>query len=124
MQAFYDYKPKKFESIGNGSYFYRWNIQEFTVQHELNDENITQWKCDEVIIWEPLNSNKITEKVINEIWNENYEQKLVNDFNAAKLGLYSEEVANSKIQSYQNFLQQRDEIKAIIDNDCLDFEIL
>ena len=26
--AFYDNKPSKLEAVGNGSYLYRWNIQE------------------------------------------------------------------------------------------------
>ena len=46
-----------------------------------------QWKCEEATVWAPLSSNKITETVITEKWDNNREQKLVNEFNAANLGM-------------------------------------
>ena len=50
MQAFYDSKPPYLEAVGNGSYVYRFNIEE--VVTELTEENageekVSQWKCEE-----------------------------------------------------------------------------
>ena len=94
MQAFYDNKPSKLEAIGNGSFAYRYNIQE--VEKPAQSDNTetteqaqgqTQWVCEEVIVWSPLSANKITEKVLTEKFENNFEQKLVNEYNAAQLGL-------------------------------------
>lgn len=123
MKAYYDNKPLILESVGNGSYYYRWNIEEFQI-NDMNETFRTNWKCDEVIIWSPLTANKITTKVINELWNNNYEQKLINDYNCAKLGIYNEEESNEKIENYKNFLKERNNVKIQIDNDCRDFGVI
>lgn len=121
MKAIYDNKPSTLEAVGNGSYLYRYNITEVT-----NDTTIEmralQWECDEVTVWSPISSNKITEAVINEQWPNNYEQKLVNEYNAANLGLYGEKTsteAKAKMTAYANFLTERAKLKATVDSDCM-----
>ena len=91
---------------------------------EDNEETRTQWSCDEVIIFAPLSPNKITEKVIAELWDSNYEQKLLNEYNASTLGMYDEETATNKIDKYKEFLRQRDAIKHQIDEDCKTLNII
>lgn len=97
MIAFYDNQPTKLEAVGNGSYVYRFNIQKVekpataeTTELADTDESSVQeqWQCEEVTVWSPLSSNKITEAVITEKWDNNQEQKLVNEYNAANLGMY------------------------------------
>ena len=48
--ANYDAKPSKLEAVGNGSYLYRFNIEEKTVEHfaEETDEAVetrSSWEC-------------------------------------------------------------------------------
>lgn len=125
MEAFYDNQPAKLEAVGNGSYIYRLNIQEVAKQSTNDEEEAgTQWKCEEVTIWAPLTSDKITEAVITSKWNSNYEQKLVNEYNSAMLGLYSEEESELRIQSYKSYLTERIAIKTQIDADCAELGIL
>ena len=97
MLAFYDNKPSVLEAVGDGSYKYRFDITEKTpetVAMSSDDskaqggEQRTHWQCQEVTVWSPVTSNKITEAVITEVCDRNYEQKLVNEYNAAQLGLY------------------------------------
>lgn len=116
MKAIYDHGPSILEAVGNGSYRYRWGIREVLV--EIDGESLTQWECDEVIVWPRLTSNKIVEAVISELWGQNYEQKLINEYNSAVLGLYSDEVAEIKVAAYKSFLEQRAEIKRMVDDDC------
>lgn len=116
MKALYDHVPSILEAVGNGSYRYRWGIRE--VLDEIDGESLTQWECDEVIVWPRLTSNKIVEAVISELWGQNYEQKLINEYNSAVLGLYSDEVAEIKVAAYKSFLEQRAEIKRMVDDDC------
>ena len=118
-------KPSKYEAVGNGSYIYRWNIQEVSAPaiSEQDGEQRTQWQCEEVIVWPPVSSNRITEAVVSHLWPSNYEQKLVNEYNAAKLGVYSGEEAQAKIARYTAFLTERAAIKAQIDEDCKELGI-
>ena len=121
MQVFYDNRPSILEKVGDGSYRYRWNISEVEMSNDMmedNKETRTQWSCEEVIIFAPLSPNKITEKVIAELWDSNYEQKLLNEYNASTLGMYDEQTATNKINKYKEFLRQRDAIKHQIDKDC------
>ncbi len=128
--VFYDHKPSKIEAVGDGSYRYRWNIEEEV--ETLNAEGVTQpvetrvqWKCDEVIV-PRLDSNVIVEAVIAYGWSASREQKLVNDYNSAQLGLYgakSSEAAKAKIAAYTEFLNSRNELKAQVYADCAELGI-
>ena len=121
--AFYDNKPMTLEAVNNGSYMYRWNIAEVQNDNDLMSgvsENKT-YQCEEVLVWEPITSNKITEAVITSKWDKNYEQKLVNEYNAAMLGLYGDmksEDAQSHIDAYLKYLKERDALKKQVDSDC------
>ena len=87
----------------------------------------TQYSCYEVIVWATVTSNKITEAVIGQMWEANYEQKLINEYNAAKLGMYggsaSSSEAKAKISAYKEFLAARSALKAQIDADCAELNI-
>ena len=124
MQAFYDHKPSVLEAVGNGSDIYRWDIVEMEQPaHEEGGEPTTQWKCQEVTVWAPVTSNKITEAVISELWDSNYEQKLVNEYNAAQLGVYDEVTAAAKVAAYKAFLTERNAVKTQVDADCAELGI-
>lgn len=130
--AYYDHQPSKLEAIGNGSFFYRFNITEETSEvHAEGVENPietrTAWKCDEVIVWSPLTANKITEAVIASICPASHEQKLVNEFNAANLGMIgggkTSEEAKLRIAAYKEFLENRSILKTQVDKDCTELGI-
>ena len=131
MQAFYDNQPKKLEAVGNGSFRYRYNIreEEKPVQASENSETAQeaqaqpQWVCEEVTVWAPLSANKITEKVLTERWDGNYEQKLVNEYNSSQMGLLSEEEAAARIEAYRAFLTERTALKSQVDADCAELGI-
>ena len=127
MQAFYDNQPKKLEAVGNGSFRYRYNIreEEKPVQVRENSETSEQaqpqikWVCEEVTVWAPLSANKITEKVLTECWDGNYEQKLLNEYNAANLGMIPDrEETEKRRQAYTDFLRRRAALKKEIDDFC------
>lgn len=131
MLAFYDNKPSILEAVGNGSYKYRFDIIEKTIENVamLSDdsnaqevEQRTQWQCQEVIVWSPVTSNKLTEAVITDyLGDSNYEQKLINEYNAAQLGIYglnTGEEAQKHIDKYTEYLNTRTALKAQVDSDC------
>ena len=138
-KAFYDSKPSVLEAVGNGSYLYRWNIQEVTSESNSQtaaedsseaettvEEQRTQWQCEEAVVWSPLTANKITEAVIAAKWDGNYEQKLVNEYNGAQLGMYGSKTskeAKARIQAYTDFLAERYALKQQVDADCTELGI-
>lgn len=130
--AFYDEKPSKLEAVGNGSYLYRYNIEEQTIEQRIEGseeavETKTQWQCDEVTVWAPLSPNKITEAVITAICPASHEQKLVNEFNAANLGMVggskTSDEAKERIAAYKEFLECRKTLKEQVDADCVELGI-
>lgn len=128
MIAFYDNQPTKLEAVGNGSYVYRFNIkkvekpvQETPSEVEPISEPQVQWQCEEVTVWSPITSNKITEAVITDKWGNNKEQKLINDYNSAQLGVFGvlgSETAQRYIANYIEYLEERARLKSVVDADC------
>ena len=134
MLAFYDNRPSVLEAVGNGSFKYRFDITEKTPEatatssddSSAQEEQKTQWQCEEVTVWSPVTSNKITKAVITEVCDHNYEQKLVNEYNAAQLGMYGEktsEEAQKRINAYTEYLSTREKLKAMVDADCAELGI-
>ena len=135
--AFYDQKPSKLEAVGNGSYLYRFNIEEQTIEEQSSEvenesatagsQTRTQWQCDEVTIYAPLSANKITEAVIASICPATHEQKLVNEYNAANLGMVggskTSDEAKKRVAAYKEFLEYRNTLKTQVDEDCAELGI-
>ncbi len=100
-------KPPKFEAVGNGTWLYSWGAE----QRECGD-----WQCYVVNIGGELTSSAITLAVISAVWGAGVEQKLINDYNAAQLGILSQ----SYIEAYAEFLSQRKALKEQIAADSLE----
>lgn len=131
--AFYDQKPSTLEAVGNGSYMYRFDIEEKQAPANNNEgseepeANRTQWQCEEVVVWSPLTANKILEAVIAHCVPATREQKLVNDYNAAQLGMVggskTSDEAKEKIAAYKEFLSLRATLKNEVDSVCAQLHI-
>lgn len=122
MKATYDNEPSVLEAVGNGSHRYHYDIKAVkteSAEKSSSEGTRTQYECQEVIIWEPLTSNKITEAVIADKWDSNQEQKLINEYNAIQLGITTDKAEISiKTAAYKEFLAERVRLKAIVDADC------
>lgn len=128
--AMYDKKPAMYEANNNGSYTYRWDIKEVQVPSGMHSEEdattTTKWECQEVIVWGTVTKDKLTEKVVTTLWANDYEKKLINDYNAAKEGVFGSvtgETAKTCITRYKEFLTQRKAIKEQIESDCATLNI-
>lgn len=122
----YDFEPSKLEAVGNGSYIYRWDIKEIQVEdHSLETEgstnSVTKWTCNEVVVWGMVTNDKLKKAVITHLWDSDKEAKIINDYNAAQLGIITE---ISATDNYKEYLQQRKSIKEMIDKDCEELNIL
>lgn len=115
MIAFYDKKPSTIEIVGNGSFMYRWNIQEVvSEQEEPNIEQSEKWKCNEVIEWFPMTSEKVINAVIRSEYSAEQELSLVNKFNAYQQGL---DVASDLVAEYTSYLSFVAEVKRTVRKD-------
>ena len=118
MRAYYDLKPAKLYRLKQGVCRYVYDIEKHTVDNGDGVPQMTQWSGEEVEVAEPLTSNRITQAVIADRWDADYEQKLINEYNAAKLWLYDDDTSAAKIDAYEAFLRERAALKAQIDADC------
>lgn len=96
---FYAEIPEIVEQVGEMS-FYRWDIKQ--------EEN--GYSCYQVSFPGAIVREKVTEAVMEAMFGNGYEQKLLNDFNAATSGLLAEEYK----QPYLNFLIERKNLKSEI----------
>lgn len=113
----YDSKPSAIEAVGNGSYLYRWGIEAVTttVEDLESGEQDTRisWECYEVTVWNTPTENSITEVVVDTLWGNGVEQKLLNDYYSAIEGVLDE----SYKQPYIDFLTERKAVKEQITAD-------
>ena len=122
MKAFYDNKPAVIEKVSNGANYYRWEIKEVREVQKIPNETQQEkvgWECQEVIVWSPLSREKITKMAILELWDNDYQQKLINDHQAILSGILPEE----KEPQYLDFLKRRAALKKQIETDCREHKI-
>ena len=87
MKTYSDNKPKVFEPIGDDGFRYNYNIKEIEVDRVdiINNKNETdikqtQWEYDNVIIYYPIDKDKITKAVMSNTWDIDYENKYLRFF--------------------------------------------
>ena len=107
----YDFQPEVLQNRGDGAWYYRWGIEQVQVGEEIE----IKWKCHEVLVWETITADKITRAVVDYLWGNGLEQKLLNDYYGALEGVLSED----KKQPYLDYLAQRKVVKEEIDSVCV-----
>ncbi len=117
-RTYSDTIPITMEKDGDGSYLYRWDVREET--REMGDDMapVISYSYNEVRIWATLTANKILEACINALWDKDVEQKKLNDYNAAQLGILD----LSYVESYKTFLNERKALKDRVDSDFAEWE--
>ena len=113
-----DTMPPRIERDGDGSYLYRWDVREET--REMGDDMapVISYSYNEVRVWPTLTANKILEACINALWDKDVEQKKLNDYNAAQLGILD----ISYIDAYREFLERRKALKEQVESDFAEWE--
>lgn len=114
-RANYDNRPAIFEAVGNGSYIYRWDIQEEKTPAEGSEKERVSYTCLEVIVWGVVTRAKVKSACINAMWGDGVEEKLINDYNAAVLKVLD----TSYKEAYKNFLTERKALKEQVEADLI-----
>ena len=122
MTAYYDEEPKKLSEVGNGSYRYVFNVEE---KIDISDDGDVrhEWKAEEIVIYPPLSSNALIKAVIEEYYGSDKELKLVNEYNAATMGLILSPEKENVIKRYKDFLTKRASLKQMVEADCKELGI-
>lgn len=105
--------------MAGGAYIYRWGIVQndvVRVDDELTWE-ATMWSANEVEIRGPFTVNELVEAVLTEQWPVNYEQKLLNEYNAVTLGVLTGDQATAAVEKYSAFLRERKALKEQVEQD-------
>lgn len=121
MKVIYDNQPSVLEAVGNGSHRYHYDIKETAITSSESGSNDVkkQYECQEVLVWEPVTSDRITEAVIADKWDDNREQKFINEYNSVQLGIITDkEEVKARTDAYKEFLTERARLKSLVDNDC------
>lgn len=125
QRTYYSQQPAEFER-GKFQAAIRLDIKkEAAVTGEVgNDEAVdSQFSALEFTQYEPITQNLFIELIFTELYGNDYEAKLINEYNAAKLSLYPDGVAEQKIVRYRTFLEERAAYKAEIERICNDNNI-
>lgn len=116
-RVYYKSKPEKFEKTQNGV-FLRLDIK------EDNREDSQSFSALEFFISFPVTENKVFEKIITNMYGNDFENKLINEYTSAKLELYAPEICVEKIINYKNFLWERIELKKEVESICSEHGII
>lgn len=99
---------------------YRWDIREFQMPTD-NGEPYVDYSAYVVRINAPFSQNKLIEAVMTAQYGNDFENKLINEYNAAMMDIYTDpDEKAAKIQRYTDFLRDRAALKADIERVCIE----
>lgn len=118
---------------GQGTFLYNHNIHEVLVIEDA-DGGITitedkkkatgkMWQHDSLRVEYPKTRKNIYATLLEARYPQDVQQKLVNDYQAAELGILEDEEADEAVAAYRAFLTDRKAIKAMVKEDCLENNI-
>lgn len=107
-----DFRPDALEKAITGVHIFRWDIEEKTEETQEGATR-TYFEFYELYVENGSRENTV-EATIAALWGNGVEQKLQNDYNAAKEGKFEPEEAEKAIAAYLQFLDERIALKAQI----------
>lgn len=118
MKEQFSNKPEILTPADEISMFYRWNINEITIEDETSNPR-TLWEADSVLLYYPITKDNILKNVIKYYWDNDAEKKLINDYLSTFVILNMDIVLQELyINRYRDFIIKRNELKSIIEADC------
>jgi len=125
-----DTMPEKIIDLndGKGGFVYNYGIQEVTEEvtvepaeeeEEPHTATVTKYRHNSVVMTAPKTQNHIIETLLTAKYPANREQKLLNDYNAAKEKI----LPTSAKDGYLDFLAEKKAIKEMVEADCAEYGI-
>ena len=116
MRSISNDRPKVFEKVGNGSWYYNFNITEVTVEDQESGTRV-EFHFDRVQVWNTSDENSLKKAVVSDRYTESEEINLQNNFQRYALGLSKDEKFKS---DYIEYLTEIDTLKNMVDADLKD----
>jgi len=113
---------------GKGGFVYNFNVEVFTEEvtvdpaseeEEPHTATVTKHRYDSLVMTAPKTQNHILETLLSERYPDHQEQKLFNDYNAAK----EKVLPSSAKEGYLAFLADRKALKEMVEADCAELNI-
>lgn len=118
MKSNSDVRPPIIQDLGNGSYYYNYNIHEVRVPAEPTEgeepEEKTVFEYEAVLVWGIPNYKKCVKAVLRDRRDESEEFSLINKYNAVVLGLSDDE---DDKEEYLAYLSEVLSVKAMVKAD-------
>lgn len=115
MKSNSDVRPPIIQDLGNGSYYYNYNIHEVRVPAEPTEgeepTTKTAFEYETVQVWGTPTYDKCVKAVLCDRRDETEEFSLINKYNAFALGLSTDEADK---QEYEDYLTEVLSIKAMV----------
>lgn len=102
-------EPGAIESLGNGSYYFNYDIKSEQRYNPEKEEEETIWTYIQVKMRGIPNYNSCVKKILREYISEEEEFELINEYNAYQLGKSSD---SSKINNYEEYIDLLNTIKS------------
>lgn len=118
--------PVMFDDLknGQGTILYNHNSREIlvvvnedgSIVETTDKEKATGkgYKYDSCRVEYPKTGDNIFRTLLNAKYDSNHQEKLINEFQSAQMGLMDE----SKVEAYKAFLEDRIAIREMVDSDC------
>lgn len=130
-----DQKPLVIDDLhnGQGTFNYNHNIVEvmviedseggITVTTDPKKATGTMWQYDSLRVEYPKTRKNIYATLLEARYPQDIQQKLVNDYQAAQMGILEDEEADAAVEAYTAFLTNRKAIKSMVKADCIENNI-
>ncbi len=118
MKSTSDIRPATIQPLGNGAYHYNYNIVERQETDPETGEVKTVYDYDTVKVWNEPTYEKLVKAVIREMLDETQEFNIINDYNAAVLGVITDSTKKAEAKAaYKEYLTKVADIKAMVKAD-------
>ena len=107
MKSSSNIKPPTFDKVGDGSWFYHYNVE------EVEGEDGVTYKYEKVRVWS-IDDNTLKDAVIRDRCTIGQEANIINNYNRFVLGLVDDESFKTM---YIDYLNEITAIKAMVNND-------
>jgi hypothetical protein len=110
MKSNSDVRPTIIQDLGNGAYYYNYNIAPITTTDPDGTER-TGYECNTVKVWGRPTYEAVVKAVIRDEIDETAEFDLVNAYNAAAEGILEDAAATTAKDAYIAYLRRLQVIK-------------
>lgn len=114
MKSSSDIRPATIQPLGNGAYYYNYNVVERTETDPETGEEKTVYDFDTVKVWDKPTYEKLVKAVIREKLDETQEFAIINEYNAGILGVITDAgakaAAKAAYKEYLTFVVQTKEM--------------